>query len=250
MGVLGIEDADGVRVLTLNRPDALNAFNDELWDATRDALVEAQGRDDLGCVVLTGAGRAFTAGQDLGEMAAPPSHANGELHGYRGFIPVLEEFDKPLIAAVNGIGVGIGITVLGYCDLVVMGESARLKAPFVSLGVTTEAAGSVSLPARMGWAAAAHVIFTGGWLSAADALACGLAWRVTPDGQLLDETMAVARVIGAQPVGALTATKRLMVAGRLDAWRAARVREDSEFVRLVGAPENLAALEAFFNKGS
>jgi enoyl-CoA hydratase/carnithine racemase len=248
MGVLGILDGDGVRLLTLNRPDALNAFNDELWDTTRDALLDAQGRDDIRCVVLTGTGRAFTAGQDLGEMAAPPAHADSELHGYRGFIPVLEEFDKPLLAAVNGIGVGIGITVLAYCDLVLMAESARLKAPFVALGVTTEAAGSASLPARMGWPAAAHLIFTGGWLAADDALACGLAWRVVPDSDLLAETMAVAKVIGAQPVGALTTTKRLMVAGRLDAWRAARVREDSEFVRLVGAPENLAALEAFFTK--
>jgi enoyl-CoA hydratase/carnithine racemase len=248
MGALQVADGDGVRLLTLNRPDALNSFNDELWDATRDALLDAQAREDIKCVVLTGTGRAFTAGQDLGEMAAPPSHDDNELHGYRGFIPVLEEFDKPLLAAVNGIGVGIGITALAFCDLVVMAESARLKAPFVSLGVTTEAAGSVSLPARMGWAAAAHLIFTGGWLSSAEALACGLAWRVVPDADLLDETMALARTIGAQPVGALTATKRLMVAGRLDQWRAARVREDSEFVRLVGAPENLAALEAFFNK--
>jgi len=248
MGVLEVADGDGVRVLTLNRPEALNAFNDELWDATRDALLDAQERDEIRCVVLTGTGRAFTAGQDLGEMAAPPDHANGELHGYRGFIPVLEAFDKPLLAGVNGIGVGIGITVLAYCDLVLMAESARLKAPFVSLGVTTEAAGSVSLPARMGWAPAAHLIFTGGWLSSAEALECGLAWRVVPDGDLLEETMTVAREIGAQPVGALTATKRLMVAGRLDQWRAARVREDSEFVRLVGAPENMAALEAFFQK--
>lgn len=248
MAVLLVDDGDGVRLLTLNRPEALNAFNDELWDATRDALIDAQSRDDLRCVVLTGAGRAFTAGQDLSEMTAPPDHADGELHGYRGFVSVLEEFDKPLLAAVNGIGVGIGITVLAYCDLVFMAESARLRAPFVPLGLTTEAAGSASLPARMGWAAAAHLIFTGGWLAAADALACGLAWRAVPDAHLLEETMAVATVIGAQPVGSLTTTKRLMVAGRLDTWRAARVREDSEFVRLVGAPENLAALEAFFTK--
>src|SRR4051812_6693477 len=204
MGVLSIADGAGVRLLTLNRPEALNAFNDELWDLTRDALLEAQERDDIRCVVLTGTGRAFTAGQDLGEMAAPPAHANGELHGYRGFIPVLEAFDKPLMAAVNGIGVGIGITALAYCDLVVMAESARLKAPFVSLGVTTEAAGSVSLPARMGWGPAAHLIFTGGWLTASEALECGLAWRVVADDALLEETMTVARAIGAQPVGALT----------------------------------------------
>ena len=82
-------------------------MNDELWDATRDALLGAQADPELRCVVLTGTGRAFTAGQDLGEMLAPPDHGDDELHGYRGLIPVLEEFDKPLLAAVNGVGVGL-----------------------------------------------------------------------------------------------------------------------------------------------
>ena len=83
-------------------------MNDELWDATRDALLGAQADPELRCVVLTGTGRAFTAGQDLGEMMAPPDHGDDELHGYRGLIGVLEEFDKPLLAAVNGVGSASG----------------------------------------------------------------------------------------------------------------------------------------------
>lgn len=245
MAALRIDDADGVRLLTFNRPEALNALNDELWDAFRDALVEAREDADLRCVLITGEGRAFTAGQDLGEMAAPPEHHDGEPHGYPGFIGVLEAFDKPLLAAVNGIGVGIGVTLLPYCDLVWIAEGARLRAPFVSLGVTTEAAGSVMLPARMGWQAAARLVFTGEWLSADDAVACGLAVAAVPPDQLLDVAMETARLIGAQPVGALQTTKRLMVAGRLDAVRAAREREDAEFVRMVGSPENLEALAKF-----
>ncbi len=245
MAALRIDDADGVRLLTFNRPEALNALNDELWDAFRDALVEARERADLRCVLVTGEGRAFTAGQDLGEMAAPPKHDDGELHGYRGFIGVLEAFDKPLLAAVNGIGVGIGVTLLPYCDLVWIAEGARLRAPFVSLGVTTEAAGSVMLPSRMGWQAAARLVFTGEWLSAADAVACGLAETAVPADRLLDVAMETARTIGAQPVDALQTTKRLMVAGRIDAVRAAREREDAEFVRMVGSPENMEALAKF-----
>ena len=93
-------------------------------------------------------------------MMAPPDHGDDELHGYRGLIPVLEAFDKPLLAAVNGLGVGIGATILPYCDIVWIAEGARLKVPFVTLGVTTEAAGSLLLPQRMGWQAAAHFIFT------------------------------------------------------------------------------------------
>ncbi len=246
MSTLEIADADGVRLVTWNRPDALNALNDELWDATRDALVGAQADPELRCVVITGTGRAFTAGQDLGEMMAPPDHGDDQLHGYRGLIPVLEAFDKPLLAAVNGLGLGIGATLLPYCDIVWIAEGARLKVPFVTLGVTTEAAGSLLLPQRMGWQDAAHFIFTAEWLSAEEAVTCGLAWKVSAPESLLDDTMEVARKIGAMPVDSLQTTKRLMVAGRLDAVRAARQREDQEFVRMVGSEENQAALTQFF----
>jgi len=246
MTMVEMADADGVRLLTWNRPDALNALNDELWDATREALVGAQADPELRCVVLTGTGRAFTAGQDLGEMMAPPDHGDGQVHGYRGLIPVLEAFDKPLLAAVNGLGVGIGATLLPYCDIVWIAEDARLKVPFVTLGVTTEAAGSLLLPQRMGWQDAAHFIFTAEWMSAEDAVACGLAWKVSAPDALLDDTMAVARKIGAMPVDSLQTTKRLMVAGRLDAVRAARQREDAEFVRMVGSEANQAAVAQFF----
>jgi enoyl-CoA hydratase/carnithine racemase len=242
-----IADADGVRLVTWNRPDALNALNDELWDATRDALESARSDPDLRCVVLTGTGRAFTAGQDLTEMMAPPDHDDDEVHGYRGLIPVLEAFDKPLLAAVNGLGLGIGATLLPYCDIVWIAEGARLKVPFVTLGVTTEAAGSLLLPQRMGWQDAAHFIFTAEWMSAEEAVACGLAWKVSAPDALLDDVMAVARKIGAMPVDSLQTTKRLMVAARLDAVRAARAREDDEFVRMVGSEANQAALAQFFS---
>jgi len=247
MSLLEITDADGVRLLTWNRPEALNALNDELWDATRDALVSAQADPELRCVVLTGTGRAFTAGQDLSEMMAPPDHGDDLLHGYRGLIPVLEAFDKPLLAAVNGLALGIGATLLPYCDIVWIAQGARLKVPFVTLGVTTEAAGSLLLPQRMGWQAAARFIFTAEWMSADEAVACGLAWQAVPEDQLINEAMTVARQIGAMPVDALQTTKRLMVAGRLDAVRAAREREDGEFLRMVGSEANREALAKFFS---
>jgi enoyl-CoA hydratase/carnithine racemase len=178
-------------------------------------------------------------------MVEPPGHADDQLHGYRGLIPVLEAFDKPLLAAVNGMGVGIGATILPYCDLVWIASTARLKVPFVTLGVTTEAAGSLLLPQRMGWQAAARFLFTADWLSAEDAVACGLAHEVCAPDALMETTMAVAHQIGAMPVDSLQTTKRLMVAARLDAVRAAREREDAEFVRMVGSPDNQAALARF-----
>lgn len=244
--VVTIQDGDGIRLLTLNRPEALNAFNQALWLACRDALAAAAEDPSIGCVVITGAGRAFTAGQDLNEMADPTVFEGGEEPGYRQFMPVLESFPKPLVAAVNGVGVGIGLTMLLHCDLVLMADDARLKAPFVSLGVTTEASASLLLPAAVGWQEAAHLLFTEPWIDAAMAVRIGLAWRAVPSADLLGEAMALARAIGSMPVASLVATKSLMLSARLDAVRAARLREEAEFERLVGSPENQEALRAFF----
>lgn len=251
--VVLIEDGDGVRLLTFNRPDALNAFNQALWCAVRDALVEAADDPAIRCVVLTGAGRAFTAGQDLTEMAdpsvfAPVEGVEREEPGYRQLMPVVESFPKPLLAAVNGVGVGIGLTILPHCDIVLIGDAARLKAPFVSLGVTTEASASLLLPATVGWQEAALLLFTEPWIDAAEAVRLKLALRAVPDDELLAETMAIARRIGAMAVAPLTTTKKLMLAARGTSVPDARVREEAEFMKLVGAPENIAALESFMAK--
>lgn len=246
-GVLRCHDADGVRLLTFDRPEALNAFNQALWLALVDGLVDAAERPDIGCVVITGNGRGFTAGQDLAEMADPSVFTSGEEPGYRALMPVLESFPKPLLAAVNGIGVGIGLTILPHCDIVLFGSSARVKAPFVSLGVTTEASASLLLPITIGWQEAAHLLFTEPWVDAAEAVRLGLAWKAVPDEELLEVTLELARRIGANPVPSLVATKSLMLAARGDAVRIAREREEAEFERLVGSPENQAALAAFFD---
>lgn len=230
--VLLVADEGGARFLTLNRPDRLNAFDQRLWHATADALEAAAADDSVRCVVITGAGRAFSAGQDLTEMA-DPSVFEGQEPGYARFMPVLEAFPKPVIAAVNGIGVGIGLTMLLHCDLVLMGESARIKVPFISLGVTTEASASVLMPAVMGWQRAAEVLFTEPWIDAAQAVADGIALRAVPDDQLQAEARALALHIGGLPLGPVVETKQLLLASRLDAVRTARLRELEAFERLV-----------------
>ena len=172
-----IEDTDGVRVVRWERDDALNAMSLEMWDGTRDALDSAID-DGIRCVVLTGSGRAFNVGQDLGEMADP--RQADETRGYRGVMRALQDVPVPMIAAVNGLAVGFGVTVLPWCDFVFVSDTARFRLPFVSLGVTTEAASSVTLPEVMGPQAAAHFVLTGDWLSAEDAVATGLALADVP----------------------------------------------------------------------
>ena len=146
--ILQIEDDNRVRTLTLNRPEALNAFNEALYEATAEALVLAADDPEVAVVLLTGAGRAFSAGNDLKEMQAritDPQLAGQGSH-FTAMIDALTRFPKPLICAVNGVGVGIGTTILGYADLAFMSSAARLKCPFTSLGVAPEAASSYLLP--------------------------------------------------------------------------------------------------------
>ncbi|HPG14715.1 MAG TPA: enoyl-CoA hydratase-related protein [Microthrixaceae bacterium] len=232
--VLLVDDDAGVRTLTFNRPEALNAFNQELWYAAADALEDAAADDHVRCVLVTGNGRAFSAGQDLGEMA-DPTVFEGQEPGYQRYMPVLESFPKPIVAAVNGVGVGIGLTMLLHCDIVLISDQARLKVPFISLGVTTEASASLLMPATMGWQRAAEVLFTEPWIGADQAVADGIALRAVPHDRLLDEARALAGHIGGLPLGPLLATKALMQAGRADAVAAARTREVAEFEHLVRA---------------
>jgi enoyl-CoA hydratase/carnithine racemase len=220
-------------VLTLDRPEALNAFDSALYRAAGAALDEARGDDRVKVAVLTGAGRAFSAGQDLDEMARLAAGEQIE-SGFPALLDALQRFDKPLVAAVNGPAVGIGFTMLPHCDLVLAAEGARFRTPFAEMGVPPEAASSYLFPARMGWQRAAEVLFTSPWLDAGEAVACGIALRVVPDGLLMDEALDLAAAIAAAPLPALRAIKATMLAGRADAVAAARAREEAAFARVLG----------------
>jgi len=236
-----------VRLVRFNRPEARNAFNFALYDAVTDAITDAAVSKDVHVVVLTGTGSAFSAGQDLKEMAqivtgeATPEAANG----FRGLLDAVQSFEKPLLAAVNGVGVGLGFTLLAHCDLVFMADDARLRVPFAELGVPPEAASSYLFPVTMGWQRAAYLLFTGTWIGAREAVDADIALAHYPGASLLDETLAVAAAIAAAPIEAVMASKRLLLAPRREQVIAARHREDAAFVELLGSAANLAALERF-----
>ena len=246
--ILRVERLGRVCLLTLNRPKALNAFNDDLYDALCIALDDAATSPDVAVVVLTGSGRAFSAGQDLAELENPRRHDDGLRHGFSPFIERVESFPKPLIAAVNGIGIGIGLTILPHCDLVLIAEDARVRAPFVSLGVTAEAGSTHLLPEAIGWQETAHLLYTASWLDAERAVESGLAWRSFPSDSLLDSALEIATQMAAMPVASLVGTKKLLLDARLDAVRTARERENVTFGRLAGGPANREAIAAFKEK--
>jgi enoyl-CoA hydratase/carnithine racemase len=203
------EDHDAVRVLTLNRPEKLNAFTAPGYVALTDRLDAAAAAPHIAAVVLTGAGRAFSAGVDLTEMSRP----NGSAELGAGFDPLmacLAAFPKPLLAAVNGLAVGFGATILLHCDLVVVDAQAQIRLPFVALGTCAEAASSWLLPQRVGLQQASWMIFSGAPLDADAAVANGFALAKAEAGRAVDETLALARLVASHPVAALVANKRLL----------------------------------------
>lgn len=240
-----VERDHGVAVVTWNRPARRNAFDQAMWVAARDTLGALAGDASVRAVVVTGAGEAFSAGQDLGEMTVAPTDG---AHGFPGFMDALCAFDKPLVAAVNGVGVGIGLTMLLHCDIVYVGEAARLRAPFVPLGVVPEAASSFMLPLVVGYQQAAELLYTADWIDARRAVELGIASRCYPTAELLPAARATAARIAAGPIGAIRHTKRLLLATRAEQVRAARAREDRAFEERIGTPENLEAIRAFFEK--
>lgn len=244
---LSIADHNGVRTLTLNRPEALNAFDEALYDATTIALREAAEDPEVAVVLLTGTGRAFSAGTDLTEMQAritDPDFTPGQF-GFMGLVDALTAFSKPLICAVNGLGIGIGTTILGFADLSFMSTAARLKCPFTSLGVAPEAASSYLLPQLIGRQNAAWVLMSSEWIGAEEAREMGLVWKVCEPGDLMAEARRHAEVLASRPLSSLMAVKRTMTEPVRAEIEAARARENACFAELMGGAANAAALAEF-----
>lgn len=247
-----IADENRVRTLTLNRPEALNAFNESLYDATTEALTDAAADPGVAVVMITGAGRAFSAGQDLTEMQAritDPGFRPGK-HGFTGLIDALGSFSKPLICVVNGLGVGLGATLLGFADLAFMSTTARLKCPFTSLGVAPEAASSYLLPQLVGRQNAAWLLMSSQWIDPTEALRMGLVWKLCEPSVLVAEATQHADILAAQPIASLVAVKQSMMEPARPDIAAARSREDAYFAELMGAGANAEALSEFTQRGA
>ena len=247
---LQISDDHGVRTLTLDRPEVLNAFDEALYGAVTVALRAAATDPAVAVVLLTGAGRAFSAGNDLNEMQAritDPDSFSAESH-FPGMIDALAAFPKPLICAVNGVGVGIGTTILGYADLVFMSSTAKLKCPFTSLGVAPEAASSYLMPQLIGRQNAAWLLMSSEWVGAEEALRMGLVWKVCESEDLLPEARRHAEILASRPISSLMAVKQTIVEPTRAEITAASERENAHFAELMGAAANTEALAAFTDK--
>ena len=249
------EIKDGVAVLTMNRPDRLNALSRDMLDAMQEALPRLAASPDVGVVVLAGAGRGFCAGGDVKAMAEGQEAEGDTLEeraqALRARMEVsrwLHEMPKPTIAMVRGAAAGAGLSLAMACDLRVASENARFATAFARVGYSGDFGGSYYLTKLVGTAKARELYYTAEILDARQALALGLANRVVPDGDLEQETRALAERLARGPRVALRYMKRNMNAAEsgtlgelldLEAWHHSRTGETED---------HLEAARAFVDK--
>lgn len=241
------EDAGGVMRLVLDRPEKRNALTGVMYDALRMGLLAAEAQPAIRTVVIASSGPHFCAGNDIAEFAAMAEHRGdpGEVPAL-AFIRTLARFPKPLVAAVPGVALGVGATMLLHCDAVVVEAETRISAPFVRLGLTPEAGSSRLLPQRIGHARAFAVFALGEALTGAEAVDLGIANRCAAPGQAAAVAGDIAAQLAALPPTALSATKRLMrPADQIAAMLAA---EEQLFLDCLRSPASTEAFRAFREK--
>ncbi|MCB1644458.1 MAG: enoyl-CoA hydratase/isomerase family protein [Pseudomonadales bacterium] len=244
MSTVTYEDIDRIRIIRLNRPDALNAFNSTLMAELASVLNDTAANGTTNVAILTGEGRAFSAGADL----AAWGDKSGPANAFDLLLDAILDFPIPFIVAVNGLGVGIGATIVGLADLTLMAESARLKCPFSSLGVTAEAGSTITFPALMGRQRANWFLWAAEWMSARDCYDAGLCIELTSDDDLMTRALARAEVLAKLPTSSIRKTKSLMMEPIKDALRAQFTAENKGLAELSGSPANREAIAAFIEK--
>ncbi|MFV0472717.1 MAG: enoyl-CoA hydratase-related protein [Pikeienuella sp.] len=236
----------GVMTLLINRPEKKNALTDALYHALADGMAAAEADDAVGAVLLAGAGGNFSTGNDLVDfMKVAQGGAKGE--GVGRFLRAQVEGRKPLIAAVEGLAVGVGATTLFQCDLVYAAENADIRTPFVDLGLAPENGSSMLAPMLMGHQRAFELLALGEPFDARRAEAAGLVNRVVPAAELMAVALAAARRLAAKPRRSLLET-RAMLRPDPEAVAGASGEEGRLFAELLRSPEARAAFERFFNR--
>jgi enoyl-CoA hydratase/carnithine racemase len=239
-----VEHSDKVLVLTLNRPDKKNALTRAMYATLANAISAADGDPHIRCVLILANGDMFTAGNDLADFAAFGAQGHAPRpEDANPFLPALGKAKTPIIAAVNGRAVGIGVTMLLHCDLVLLASDALLSTPFVNLALVPEAASSLLMPMRIGYVRAFEMFVLGEPVNAEKAVNWGIANRIVPAAELHQTARALAAAVAARAPAAVLATKQLM---RDENGVLARMGQEGEhFARQLKSAEFKEAFAAF-----
>jgi enoyl-CoA hydratase/carnithine racemase len=236
------QHSHGVFQLVINRPEKKNALTREMYQQLSDAVIRANEDEAINAIVISGAGGVFTAGNDLDDFRARATDEHPKPSAGLAFIEALMDCDTPVIAAVEGLAIGIGTTLLLHVDVVVAAESAKFKTAFVDLGLVPEAASTVTMPLHLGARRATDLLLLGDVISGNDARECGLVSRIVDDGQALVAALALAASLANKPREALRASKRLIRAPWREQIKQALEREREVFSERLRSEDCRAAL--------
>lgn len=261
--LIKIEQSDGILTLSINRPDKKNALNLGMYLALADGLTAADGDDSVRVILISGSDDCFTSGNDLADflsiapagpeypliqpdfIADPPTAPASPV---MQFLTAISEARKPIIAAVNGLAVGIGVTMLLHCDLVYAGTSATFQMPFVNLGLCPEAGSTLLLPRIMGHQRAAELLLLGGVFNTDKACSIGIVTAAIPDNEVLVTARNSALQLAAQPASAVRLAKKLLKRDYAIPLRDTISEECAQFMARLKSPEAAEALQAFMQR--
>jgi enoyl-CoA hydratase/carnithine racemase len=242
-----VTDEDATRVITLRRPEKKNAITQDMYREMRDAINSAQDSPDIRCIVITGGNGVFTAGNDLEDFLKDGTASSDTPRKSNAikFLYALAHNTKPIVAAVDGIAIGIGTTMLFHCDYVVASTTATFSTPFIHLGLVPEGASSLLMPRTMGYQRAFATLVMGRTVSAEDARLAGFVNDVVAPGEIEARARKVAREIGALPAEAVAISRKLLRPSPEDLTR--RIDQESHlFGERMRSTEAVAAFKAFF----
>ena len=232
----------GVASLTLNRPEQLNSFNAQMHQEVREALKQVRQNAEVRCLLITGAGRGFCAGQDLGDRNVAPGAAAPDLgesieKNYNPLIRALRDLPMPVICAVNGVAAGAGANIALACDITLAGKSASFIQAFCKIGLVPDSGGTWTLPRAVGMARAKALALLGERVSAEQAEQWGMIWRCVDDATLQDEALKLARQLATQPTYGLALIKRALNASASNSFDA-QLDLERDLQRLAGRSED------------
>jgi 2-(1,2-epoxy-1,2-dihydrophenyl)acetyl-CoA isomerase len=250
MATVLFEVKDSIAFITLNRPDKFNSFNREMALLLQDALDECASSSQVRCIYITGAGKAFCAGQDISELTGENKIEIRQIlsEHYNPIVKRIRSLPKPVIAAVNGVAAGAGANIAMCCDIVVAAESASFIQAFSKIGLIPDSGGTFTLPRLIGWQKASALMMTGDKVSAADAEKMGMIYKVFAREIFEEESKKIAAILSQMPSKALAYTKHVLNNSLHNSWEEQLSLEDEYQQKAAATQDYQEGIAAFIEK--
>lgn len=250
MSSILFEIKDSIAYITLNRPDKFNSFNREMALLLQNRLDECSSLHEIRCVYITGAGKAFSAGQDIGELVGDDKIELAQIlsEHYNPIVKRIRNLPKPVVAAVNGVAAGAGANIALCCDIVVAAESASFIQAFSKIGLIPDSGGTFTLPRLIGWQKASALMMTGDKVSASDAERFGMIYKVFAADLFEAESKKIAHTLANMPTKGLAYTKHVLNYSFNNSWEAQLQLEDQFQQKAASTEDYQEGINAFLEK--